>query len=116
MTTNHETHKNHGHAHGTDCGHRAVRHGGHIDYLHDGHLHSAHEGHVDEHSLEVSATNPDRCTSDHACASHDQGHQHGDGCGHEALPHQGHSDYVVEGHLHHAHGTHCDDHGKVSFA
>jgi hypothetical protein len=22
-------------------------------------------------------------------------------------------DYLVEGHLHHSHGDHCDDHGRV---
>jgi hypothetical protein len=42
-----------------------VRHNGHIDYLHDGHLHHMHGDHVDEHVVEVSATNPDRCTPDH---------------------------------------------------
>jgi hypothetical protein len=25
-------------------------------------------------------------------------------------------DYLVEGHLHHPHGNHCDDHGAVAVA
>jgi hypothetical protein len=25
-------------------------------------------------------------------------------------------DYLVEGHLHHPHGDHCDDHGPLSTA
>ena len=39
----------HGHAHGPDCGHAAVRHGDHVDYVHDGHRHAVHGGHYDEH-------------------------------------------------------------------
>ena len=46
--------------------------------------------------------------------THDQhDHQHGPDCGHEAIAHGDHTDYVVDGHLHHAHGPHCDDHGPV---
>ena len=44
-------------------------------------------------------------------AGHD--HEHGDGCGHEAVPHGDHVDYLVDGHLHHPHGDHCDDHGRL---
>jgi hypothetical protein len=29
------------------------------------------------------------------------------------VPHGDHTDFVVAGHLHYAHGKHCDDHGKV---
>ena len=50
---------------------------------------------------------------DHACDTHDHEHVHGDGCGHEAVEHNGHIDYVVDGHLHHVHGDHCDDHGPA---
>jgi zinc transport system permease protein len=39
----------HGHEHGADCGHRAVRHGDHVDYVHDGHRHAVHGSHYDEH-------------------------------------------------------------------
>jgi UDP-2,3-diacylglucosamine pyrophosphatase LpxH len=38
---------------------------------------------------------------------------HGPDCGHPAVPHGDHVDYLVAGHLHHPHGTHCDDHGPV---
>jgi len=107
----HQTHPNHSHKHGTGCGHTAIRHKGHIDYIHDGHLHHIHEDHVDEHRIEVSAANPDVCN--HAGKGHDAGHKHGPSCGHEALPHGDHTDYLVGGHLHHAHGDHCDDHGAV---
>ena len=27
-----------------------------------------------------------------------------------------HTDYLVDGHLHHPHGDHCDDHGELSEA
>jgi hypothetical protein len=55
----------------------------------------------DEHAVEVSAANPDTCTPDHACGGHEPGHKHGAGCGHEAVPHGDHVDYLVAGHLHH---------------
>jgi UDP-2,3-diacylglucosamine pyrophosphatase LpxH len=29
------------------------------------------------------------------------------------VPHADHVDYLVDGHLHHPHGSHCDDHGPV---
>ena len=59
MSENCNEHPNHDHVHGPDCGHTAIKHGDHIDYLHDGHLHHPHGDHVDEHTLEVSETNPD---------------------------------------------------------
>jgi len=37
-------------------------------------------------------------------------------CGHEPVPHGDHVDYLVDGHLHHPHDGHCDDHGAVSLA
>ena len=81
MTTcSNPQHANHSHVHGPNCGHTAVQHDGHIDYLHDGHLHHVHGDHVDEHVIEVSATNPDRCTPQHRCAGHDASHKHGPGC------------------------------------
>lgn len=93
-------------------GHTAIMHDGHTDYLHDGHLHHVHDDHVDEHVIEVSDTNPDTCNK--ISAGHDKGHQHGPGCGHEAVPHGDHIDYLVDGRLHHVHGDHCDDHGPVT--
>lgn len=114
MTTcSNPQHANHLHVHGPNCGHTAVLHDGHIDYLHDGHLHHVHGDHVDEHVIEVCATNPDQCTPQHRCAGHDANHKHGPGCGHEAVPHGDHVDYLVDGHLHHPHSDHCDDHGPL---
>src|SRR5438874_516300 len=109
-------HANHSHQHGPGCGHTAIRHDGHVDYLHDGHLHHVNGGVVEEHSLAVSSSNPASCTPGHACDGHDAGHRHGPGCGHEAVPHGDHIDYLVNGHLHHVHGDHCDDHGPVQIA
>ncbi|HQS15608.1 hypothetical protein [Reyranella sp.] len=109
----HKIHAEHPHAHGPACGHTAIKHGDHLDYLHDGHLHHPHGDHVDEHTIEVSAHNPGACTPDHACGAHDKNHKHGPGCGHEAVPHGDHVDYLVDGHLHHPHGAHCDNHGPV---
>ncbi|OPH39003.1 hypothetical protein [Moraxella equi] len=102
-------HANHDHVHGTGCGHTAIRHGDHVDYLHDGHLHHVHGDHVDEHVLEVSEQNPAECNQAHHCT----GHVHGEGCGHEAVPHGDHICYIVNGRLHYQHDDHCDDHGAV---
>src|SRR3981189_2409398 len=104
-------HPNHTHKHGANCGHTGVRHEGHVDYLHDGHLHHMHEDHVDEHVIPVDATNPVQCTPQTRCT-----HQHGPACGHEAVPHGNHVDYLVNGRLHHPHGDHCDDHGPVELS
>jgi hypothetical protein len=64
-------------------------------------------------SVPVSDTNPAHCTPDHDCEHHDVDHEHGPDCGHEAVSHGDHVDYVVGGHLHRPHGDHCDDHGPV---
>ena len=116
MSAQHTVHGDHTHQHGAACGHTAIVHNGHTDYLHDGHLHSLHEGHVDEHRLEVNAVNPADCSGGHECAGHRAAHQHGNHCGHEAVPHGDHVDYLVDGHLHHPHDGHCDHHGNVQRA
>jgi hypothetical protein len=111
--SDHDRHEHeHGHAHGPGCGHTAVLHDGHVDYLHDGHLHHPHGDHYDEHRI-AGAGNPAACGPGHACAAHLAGHKHGPGCGHPAVPHEDHVDYLVEGHLHREHDGHCDDHGSL---
>ncbi len=99
-----KTHSGHTHTHGKGCGHSAVRHEDHVDYAHDGHLHHAHDGHVDEHILSYSGA----CGNGHDCKSHDAQHVHGPQCGHAGIPHKNHMDYVVAGHVHCVHGSHCD--------
>ncbi|GAB76927.1 zinc transport system permease protein [Austwickia chelonae] len=37
-------------------------------------------------------------------------HDHGPGCGHPAVPHGDHVDYLHDGHLHAPHGDHYDEH------
>jgi hypothetical protein len=116
MSTGSHEHAGHPHRHGPGCGHTAVRHDGHVDYLHDGHLHHPAGGRVEEHALAVDGTNPAGCTPQHKCGQHDGRHRHGPGCGHEAVPHGDHTDYLVAGHLHHPHGDHCDDYGPIELA
>jgi hypothetical protein len=41
-------------------------------------------------------------------------HEHGPGCGHEAVPHGDHVDYIHEGHRHAAHEDHYDEHSEGS--
>jgi hypothetical protein len=103
----HQTHGEHNHVHGNQCGHTRVKHEGHTDYLHDGHLHSLHDGHYDEHALAVNAANPDNCAKiDCDCCGRAK-------CSHEAVPHGNHVDHIHAGRLHYLHGDHCDDHGSV---
>jgi hypothetical protein len=110
----HEIHEgSHEHRHGAGCGHTAVRHDDHVDYLHNGHLHHPHDEHVDEHVLAVDQAHPSGHTDAVDC---DPAHGHGDGCGHEAVPHGDHVDYLVAGRLHHPHDGHCDDHGPLAAA
>ena len=111
-----QTHESHSHTHGPNCGHSAVQHEGHTDYLHDGHLHHASQGKVEEHRINVDSTNPSTCTPGHDCGGHEKSHVHGQDCGHEAVPHGDHTDYVVKGHLHHSCSDHCDDHGTLKAA
>jgi len=103
-------HKNHPHQHGPGCGHPAVVHGDHVDYLHNGHLHHVDGAKVEEHALDITPKNPSDCE---APSLHHPPHTHGPACGHEAVPHGDHTDYVVNGRLHHPHDGHCDDHGPV---
>jgi hypothetical protein len=116
MAENCHKHEDHAHMHGPACGHTAVNHDGHTDYLHDGHLHHVHADHVDEHALAATSINRSECTPEHACSGHEKGLTHGPACGHESVPHAGHTDYLVSGHLHHPHGSHCDDHGRLDRA
>jgi len=44
---------------------------------------------------------------------HDRGHRHGPDCGHPAVPHGDHVDYLVGDHLHHPDVEACHDHGKL---
>jgi hypothetical protein len=69
---------------------------------------------VEEHAIPISATNPSVCTGGKGVGGHDPAHVHGPNCGHEAIPHGDHIDYLVDGRLHHRHNGHCDDHGPVN--
>jgi zinc transport system permease protein len=46
----------------------------------------------------------------HTTVPEDHTHQHGEGCGHVAVPHGDHVDYVHDGHRHAPHGSHYDEH------
>ncbi len=107
-------HYRHDHVHGEDCGHLAVRHDDHVDYVHDGHLHHPVGAAVLEHQLgEVDVVVVAECEP-HPCDAHEATHFHGVGCEHVAIPHDGHIDYIVAGHIHRQHDGHCDDHGALT--
>jgi hypothetical protein len=56
------------HRHGPGCGHTAIRHGEHVDYLNETRLEHPRGDVVEEHRIEVSEQNPDRCTPNHRCS------------------------------------------------
>lgn len=102
-------HKGHAdHTHGPGCGHTAIKHDDHTDYLHNGDLH-----HLDPSKKVVEHTLAAAETKEHVKAATETGHKHGPKCGHESIKHGSHTDYIVDGKLHHVHGDHCDEHGSV---
>lgn len=52
-----------------------------------------------------------RWRTDHHVEAEDHLHRHGPACGHEAITHDEHVDYVHDGHRHAPHGAHYDEHG-----
>ncbi len=112
--SDHKSHQSQTHTHGTGCDHATVAHGDHRDYVQGRKLDDVPGGNLRAHKIHVDETNPWACTPTHACGAHATDHVHGAGCSHEAVPHGGHTDYVVNGHLHHPCDAHCDDHGPVS--
>ena len=46
----------------------------------------------------------------HTEVPEDHAHRHGPDCGHRAVPHGDHVDYVHDGHRHAVHGSHYDEH------
>lgn len=102
----------HAHAHADDCGHTKVAHLDHSDFLHDGHMHNVHANHADEHVVAVSAQNPEG--EDPIAAERHDGHMHSmSDEAHAAIPHGDHVDFLHDGHLHHVHGDHMDEHGAL---
>ncbi len=57
----------------------------------------------------VTASEGDRA-EEHTVVPEDHAHVHGDTCGHLAVPHGDHVDYVHDGHRHAPHGSHYDEH------
>ncbi|HEY7007410.1 MAG TPA: hypothetical protein VH395_00630 [Jatrophihabitantaceae bacterium] len=51
----------------------------------------------------TETSHPQHDASDHE-------HRHGPDCGHEAVQHDDHVDYVHDGHRHAEHGDHYDEH------
>jgi len=49
--------------------------------------------------------------SDHkSCKKHENhNHSHGPNCGHPAVQHEDHVDYIHDGHFHRVHGDHVDE-------
>ncbi len=46
----------------------------------------------------------------HVVVGEEHTHQHTESCGHQAVPHGDHVDYVHDGHRHAVHGSHYDEH------
>jgi hypothetical protein len=97
----HQTHESHPHVHDRLCGHPAVGHDDHTDYLHDGHVHHVHDDHVDDVAGGAAGLHiPHRGHM----------HVHAPDCGHPAVKHGDHIDFVHGDHHHVGHATHYDEH------
>jgi zinc transport system permease protein len=48
--------------------------------------------------------------AEHTVVPEEHAHEHGEDCGHLAVPHGDHVDYVHDGHRHAPHGSHYDEH------
>ena len=94
------------HQHGPECGHKKIPHGNHVDYLKEDGTLECVEG---THSVAVSEKNPNVCKP-----INDSVHIHGPTCGHQKVMHGDHVDYLVDGTLEHPHGSHNDNHGKLT--
>lgn len=73
---------------------------------------------VFEHPLEMLfysriEENGSKSKEGRRCLCDSAKHVHGSGCGHLAIMHDGHIDYIVNGKLHHQNGEHCEDHGPI---
>ena len=115
-------HHPHIHDHGPGCGHEAIEHEGHVDFVHDGHLHRKEGRDWVECAIDENEDRPQGCTREFECAAHADGSICGPTCGHQAVPHGDHMDYLVppedksrksEYELHCPHDNHCDYHGTV---
>ncbi len=53
----------------------------------------------------------DTVAQEHRAHSEHGEHRHGPECGHQALPHDDHVDYLHAGHRHFEHDGHWDEHG-----
>jgi zinc transport system permease protein len=58
----------------------------------------------------AEAADPFPLPDEHTAVPEDHKHHHGEDCGHVAVPHGDHVDYVHDGHRHAPHGTHYDEH------
>jgi zinc transport system permease protein len=61
------------------------------------------------HRARLRAPFPSGVADDHE-PTEEHPHEHGPGCGHLAVPHDDHVDYVHDGHRHAEHGAHYDEH------
>ena len=100
-TDSHQPLQSYPHEHGAGCGHAALQHRDHVDYLHDGHAHRIHGDHVDDEPVigsEAHVAHPGHM------------HVHREGCGHQAVRHEDHVDYIHGAHRHTGHQVHYDEH------
>jgi hypothetical protein len=100
----HQPHDEHLHVHDRFCGHPAIEHDDHLDFLHDGHVHHAHDGHVDDLADIADGVAPVHI------AHRGHMHVHAPDCGHRAVEHGDHTDFLHGEHRHVGHATHYDEH------
>ena len=62
------------------------------------------------HRVRLRAPFPALESERHEVTPEEHPHEHGDRCGHPAVQHGDHVDYIHDGHRHAAHGSHYDEH------
>jgi hypothetical protein len=67
-----------------------------------------HVAHVVADAIQYSQLGGNAAMSDHDIHE-DHPHEHGEGCGHVAVDHGDHADYIHDGHTHCAHDGHYDE-------
>lgn len=94
----------HDHDHDRWCGHAFMPHGDHVDFLHDGRIHRPCSDHFEE------MRGCDEPVRRHHLSHSAHMHVHQPDCGHTAVAHLDHFDYLHGRHRHAVHQTHYDEH------
>lgn len=98
----------HPHVHDRFCGHAAAPHEDHVDFLHDGEIHHVRSDAIAGGRPASADQRPSWAGLHLSHVGHM--HVHRPGCGHPAIAHDDHEDYLHGDHRHAGHDVHYDEH------